>query len=98
MTHPVGGPSALGHGIDIHLPGSGRAFRDVLEDAARSIDHGRRRLDRAVRAGRSGQVLSQAQLLSLQVTVYRYSQELEIASKLVDKATTAVRTTLQSQQ
>jgi hypothetical protein len=30
--------------------------------------------------------------------VYRYTQELEIASKLVDKSTTAVRTTLQSQQ
>jgi len=84
----------------MHNPSSpqGSSFRDFLEDAARSIDEGRRRLDRAVANGHRGQALSQAELLGLQATVYRYTQELEIASKLVDKATSAVRTTLQSQQ
>lgn len=101
MTHPVGGPGAPGSAQDLQLfeeSATGRSFRDVLKDAAQSIDQGRHSLERAVRAGRSGRTLSQEQLLALQATVYQYTQELEIASKLVDKATSAVRTTLQSQQ
>ena len=38
------------------------------------------------------------QLIAIQAGVYRYTQELELASKLVDKATGAVKQTLQSQQ
>ena len=74
------------------------AFGDALAEAARSIMDGQHRLDAAVRGGRGSRVLSNEDILSLQASVYRYTQELEIASKLVDKATSAVRTTLQSQQ
>jgi hypothetical protein len=43
-------------------------------------------------------VFSQEELIAIQAGVYRYTQELELASKLVDKASGAVKTTLQSQQ
>jgi hypothetical protein len=100
MSHPVAGPLAAGRRIDARLPSEsgGRSFRQALEDAAQSIDRGRRQLDRAIARGQSGQTLSQEQLIALQGTVYRYTQELEIASKLVDKATSSVKTVLSSQQ
>jgi hypothetical protein len=100
MSDPVGGIQRAGQRIDVRVSdeGPGRSFRDVLEDAAKSIDRGRRQLDRAIARGHAGQTLSQEQLLALQGTVYRYTQELEIASKLVDKSTASVRTVLQSQQ
>ncbi len=99
MSDPIQSPAAAGHAADIRLPtGSRRTFRALVEEAARSIEHGRRSLDRAIAHGHAGRTLSQEELLALQATVYRYTQELEIASKLVDKSTAAVRTTLQSQQ
>jgi hypothetical protein len=99
MSHPIEGPGAARRRAEIQVPPSeGRSFRELLEDAAESIDRGRRSLDRAIAHGHAGRTLSQEELLALQATVYRYTQELEIASKLVDKSTTAVRTTLQSQQ
>ncbi|MBW2462961.1 MAG: hypothetical protein JRH11_15010 [Deltaproteobacteria bacterium] len=106
MSHlSIGQTGQIGPGAAVAAPegtpgareGRG-AFGEALAEAARSIMHGQRRLDAAVRGGRGGRVLSNEDILSLQASVYRYTQELEIASKLVDKATSAVRTTLQSQQ
>lgn len=37
------------------------------------------------------------ELLALQAGVYRYSETFEVAAKLVDKASSAVKTTLQGQ-
>ena len=75
----------------------GPSFADVLRQAAESMAEGQTRIDRAVRRGARGET-DPGRLLALQAGVYRYTQELELASKLVDKATSAVKTTLQSQQ
>jgi hypothetical protein len=58
------------------------------------LDQGERMMTRAI--GGAGQ-LSPQQLLAVQAGIYRYSETLELAAKLVDKASNAVRTTLQSQ-
>ena len=73
---------------------------DALRAAVHSLGQGQAFIERAVRrAGRGGgEGLEPAQLLALQTGVYRYTQELELASKLVDKATGAIKQTLQSQQ
>jgi hypothetical protein len=73
-------------------------FREILRDSARSITQGQRQVDSVIVAARRGRVFSQEELIAVQAGVYRYAQELELASKLVDKASTAVKTTLQSQQ
>jgi hypothetical protein len=70
----------------------------LLRGAARSIGRGERLIDQAVRAARRGHVFGHAELLALQAGVYRHSQELDLASKLVDKGTSAVRNVLSSQQ
>lgn len=69
----------------------------AMGDALRALAQDERRVERALRRARRG-TLEPGALLALQTDVYRYTQEMELASKLVDKATSAVKTTLQSQQ
>jgi hypothetical protein len=69
--------------------GAARVLTRLLEDE-RAVDRG---LARALRGG----AMSPQELLALQVNVIRYSQELEVASRIVDKVTGAVKQTLQTQ-
>ena len=50
-----------------------------------------------MRSARSGN-LSNERLLALQAGVYRYTREVELAGKLVERSTSALKQTLQSQQ
>jgi hypothetical protein len=54
-------------------------------------------VDRLTARVRVGESLGGHELLVLQAKVYRHVHDVELASKLVDKAGSAVRTTLQSQ-
>jgi hypothetical protein len=68
-----------------------------LLGVARELDRDEQALERAVRRARSGQLMSHEELLALQAGIHRHSQQVELASKLVDKTTGAIRQTLQSQ-
>jgi len=70
------------------------SFSKVLRGLGREIDRGETMSARAMRG--SGE-LSASELLALQAGIYRYSEAVELTTKLVDRATGAVRTTLQSQ-
>ena len=74
----------------------GARFRDALRDAARDMAQREARLDHVL--AHRGVPLGPEQLLALQATVHRYSQEVELAAKLTDKLTGAVRQVLTSQQ
>jgi hypothetical protein len=76
-------------------PSFGLAF---VRERARRIQDSSALVDRAVRAARAGRAFRPEELLALQAGVYRHSQELDLASKLVDKGTSSVRQLLQSQQ
>ncbi|MCB9622638.1 MAG: hypothetical protein H6723_04790 [Sandaracinus sp.] len=78
-------------------PPSGPSFTERLGAAARQLDAGRRVVDAALATARRGD-LAPEQLLAIQAGVYRYTQEVELASKVVDKATNGLKTVLQSQQ
>lgn len=73
------------------------SFRDSLRRVAEGIASDERAMDRALRSGGQGQLAPEA-LIALQARVYRHTQELELGSKVVDKAAGAVKQTLQSQQ
>jgi hypothetical protein len=77
-------------------PASGSSFREALRDAAHEMASHEATLDRVL--SRRGAPLGPEQLLALQATVHRYSQEVELAAKLTDKLTGAVRQVLTSQQ
>lgn len=70
----------------------------AVRGVARELADRQEVVERGLRRARRGEGLSPQELLALQAGVYRYTQELELVSKVVDKATQAVRSTLQSQQ
>lgn len=51
----------------------------------------------AIAASRSGRDLDASELLALQAGVYRYSEAVDLAAKLVDRASSGVKTVLQGQ-
>ncbi len=78
----------------------GPSFREVLSAAARRIGEDGEELERWMGGGRGrASAPPDAEgLLAAQATVYRYSQEVELAAKLVDKLTGAVRQVVSSPQ
>ena len=68
--------------------------------AARMLDRvgqAQRRLDHILALAESGKSFSAAELLAFQAHVYRASQELDLAGKVVEKATGGVKQVLQTQ-
>ena len=73
----------------------GERFRRALSTLGREIDRGEGLLRRALGGARHGG-LGPGDLIALQAGIYRYSEAVDLAAKLVDRAGNAVRTTLQS--
>jgi hypothetical protein len=70
------------------------SFRDVLTKLGQRIDSGEKAIDRAVHAPATA---SSAELIALQTQVYRYSETLDLAAKVVDKVSSGVKTVMQGQ-
>lgn len=68
-------------------------FKRALGSLGREIDKGEKLVQRALHGGGH---LGAADLIALQAGIYRYSEAVDLAAKLVDRAGNAVRTTLQS--
>lgn len=67
-------------------------FRSALEGWGREIDRG----EALVRSSLGGGAhLGAGELIALQAGIYRYSEAVDLAAKLVDRAASAVKTTLQ---
>ena len=71
------------------------SFSHVLRRLARELDRGERTVNRALDQG-SNQP-GDLGMIALQAGVYRYVEAVDLCTKLVDRATNAVRTTLQAQ-
>jgi hypothetical protein len=64
------------------------------------LDHvveGQNKLDSIIKMSLSGKKFSHQELLAIQAGVYKFSQELELTSKVVEKATSGVKQTMQTQ-
>ena len=70
-------------------------FRDLLRRVGREVDRGEADVDRAVRGAHGG--LDMGELIALQARIYRYTESIELCAKLVDRASSAVKTILQGQ-
>lgn len=68
-----------------------RPFYRALHGLSREIDVGERR----VAAASQLRSYDTASLIALQVGIYRYTEAVDLASKIVDRATNAARTVLQ---
>ncbi|MCC7539051.1 MAG: hypothetical protein IT379_22690 [Deltaproteobacteria bacterium] len=72
-------------------------LRETAVELLRDVARGERFVRSVMRRAARGADFSPQELLAIQAGVYRYTQELELVSKIVDKGTAAVRQTLQSQ-
>lgn len=71
------------------------SFKDVLATLGQRMDQGEGSVQAALKAApRMGPA---GELLMLQAGVYQYTETFEVAAKMVDKATNAIKTTLQGQ-
>lgn len=70
------------------------------QQAARALERvgqAQKRLDRILELAESGRDFTPGELLALQAQVYRASQELDLAGKVVEKATGGIKQVLQTQ-
>jgi len=70
--------------------GSGVSFAHALEGLGSTVDRGEALIARATRGSLGG--LDSAELIALQAGIYRYSEAVDLVAKLVDRASSAVRT------
>jgi hypothetical protein len=68
------------------------SFERLLRGLGNEIEQGERAVRMAQRASAN---LDAAELIALQAGIYRYSEAIDLAAKLVDRATSGVRTILQ---
>jgi hypothetical protein len=97
---PPGAPSAEGPRPIARAPpepGGGVAFGQVLQSLGRVLDGGEALVRSAVHAVGAREALGPADLIALQAGVYRYGEAIDLASRLVDRATGTVKTVLQGQ-
>jgi transcription termination factor NusB len=61
------------------------------------VEKGQASLDKLIGSAMQGKKFSNAELLSLQASMYKYSQEMDLTSKIVEKTTTGLKDTLKTQ-
>jgi hypothetical protein len=74
---------------------SDSGFGHVLQGIGRELAHGEATTRSAIASMTSGAQTDPAQLIALQMGVYRYSEAIDLASRLVDRVTGGVKTVLQ---
>lgn len=73
------------------------AFAKLLSSLGKEIQQGEQSVKGAIAASKAGRDLGPAELLALQAGVYRYGEAVDLAAKLVDRASTGVKTVIQGQ-
>jgi hypothetical protein len=69
-------------------------FARILHGLGREVDRGEAIVHRAIRGGGD---LGPTELIALQAGVYRYSEAVDLSAKLIDRATSGVKTVIQGQ-
>ena len=72
-------------------------FARLLHGLGNEAKAGEATIRSAVRASAAGKDLGPSELLALQAGVYRYSEVIDLAAKLVDRASNGVKTVLSGQ-
>ena len=68
-----------------------------LTKVLNSVVSGQDKMSKIIKLATSGRTFNPTELLAIQAGVYKFSQELELTSKVVEKATDGVKQTLQTQ-
>jgi hypothetical protein len=76
-------------------PNTTRSFASVVQNIGREAQRGEHLVEQVLGIARNGQKIEPADLLALQAGIYRYGEVVDLTSKLVDRATQAVKTVTQ---
>lgn len=77
--------------------GTAGTSRNMLTQLVEELEKGQVKLDKLIEMGSKGKEFSNTELLALQAGMYKYSQELDLTSKVVEKATNGLKDTLKTQ-
>jgi hypothetical protein len=70
-------------------------FAQLLRNLGREIDAGETAMRTGVQSMRAGANLGPQGLIALQIGVYRYSEAIDLVSRVVDRAVSGVKTVVQ---
>jgi hypothetical protein len=70
-------------------------FARLLHGIGRRLDRGEQMMTAAVDSMQAGGDFAPSRLIALQAGVYRYSEAIDLASRLVDRTTSGIKTVLQ---
>ncbi len=93
QTQRTGAPPVPAAGETNNSKPLGGAMQKVFED----VMAGQNKLESIMNLALSGRNFSQQELLALQAGVYRFTQELELTSKVIEKGTSSIKQTLNTQ-
>jgi hypothetical protein len=69
----------------------------LLKGMFENMEKGQASMDKLINGGLSGKNFSNTDMLSMQAGMYKYTQELELTGKVVEKATSGLKDTLKTQ-
>ena len=106
MTRQVGQVGQVGH-VDKVATTRGALPTEATQESGKAnkflssvVDHlekGQTYMDQLISQGTSGKQFSNGELIALQAGMYKYTQELDLTSKVVEKATSGIKDTLKTQ-
>lgn len=74
-----------------------RPLANGLQRIMEDVMQGQNKLEEIINLSLSGRNFSTPELLAMQAGVYRFTQELELTSKVVEKATSTIKQTMNTQ-
>lgn len=83
--------------IERIVQNEGTGFGRLLQGLGRQIDRGERSVSAALGSATRGAELGPNELLALQAGIYRYSEAVDLAAKLVDRVGSGVKTVVAGQ-
>lgn len=69
----------------------------MMSNMVASLEKGQVNIDKLINGGLQGKSMSNQELLQMQAGMYKYTQELDLCSKVVEKATSGLKDTLKTQ-
>jgi hypothetical protein len=69
----------------------------LLQGMVQNMERGQVSIDKLIAGGLSGKNFSNTEMLAMQASMYKYTQELELTGKVVEKATSGLKDTLKTQ-
>jgi hypothetical protein len=79
------------------VQGTGNAKHGAFNNVVKDLMAGQNKLEDLMKVAMSGQKLNNQEMIGIQAGVYMYSQQMELTSKVIDKATSGIKQTMNTQ-